>query len=126
VFYKIERPYVRFEGTGGWVEIEYPDKLSASSPDILNTPLGANEKSFRVDLSDKDDFLMAIKENRPSLEPLETAHRTISICQLGLIAVKIGAKLQWDPEKEDFTGDNAASAMLDIPVREKYFKWQQL
>jgi hypothetical protein len=123
VFYKIERPYVRFEGTGGWVEIEYPDKLSASSPDILNTPLGANEKSFRVDLSDKDDFLMAIKENRPSLEPLETAHRTISICQLGLIAVKIGAKLQWDPEKEDFIGDNAASAMLDIPVREKYFRW---
>jgi hypothetical protein len=27
VFYKIERPYVRFEGTSGWVEIEYPDKL---------------------------------------------------------------------------------------------------
>jgi hypothetical protein len=73
-----------------------------------------------VDLSDKDDFLTAIKENRPSLEPLETAHRTISICQLGLIAVKIGAKLQWDPEKEDFIGDNAVSAMLDIPVREKY------
>ncbi|MDR0864292.1 MAG: Gfo/Idh/MocA family oxidoreductase [Candidatus Symbiothrix sp.] len=123
VFFKIERPYVRFEGDNGWVEIEYPDKLSASSPEILNTPLGANEKSFRVDLSDKDDFLTAIKENRPSLEPLETAHRTTSICQLGLIAVKIGAKLTWDPEKEDFIGDNAASALLDRPIREKYFKF---
>jgi hypothetical protein len=123
VFFKIERPYVRFEGTNGWVEIEYPDKLSASSPDILNTPLGANEKSFRVDASDKDDFLMAVKEKRPSLEPLETAHRTISMCQLGLIAVKTGSKLNWNPEKEDFTGDNAASALLDIPVREKYTKF---
>ncbi|KAA6345292.1 hypothetical protein EZS27_007145 [termite gut metagenome] len=60
VFFKIERPYVCFEGTNGWMEIEYPDKLSASSPEILNTPLGINEKSFRVDLSDKDDFLTAI------------------------------------------------------------------
>jgi hypothetical protein len=123
VFFKIERPYVRFEGTNGWVEIEYPDKLSASSPEILNAPLGANEKSFKVDLNDKDDFLVAIKENRPSLEPLETAHRTISMCQLGLISVKIGSKLKWNPETEDFIGDNAASALLDIPVREKYFKF---
>ena len=123
VFFKIERPYVRFEGDSGWVEIEYPDKLSASSPEILNTPLGSNEKSFKTELSDKDDFLLAIKENRPSLEPLETAHRTISMCQLGLIAVKTGSKLKWDTVKEDFIGDNAASAMLDIPIREKYFKF---
>jgi len=123
VFYKIERPYVRFEGANGWVEIEYPNKLSASSPEIINTPLGKNETSFKVELEDKDDFLMAIKENRPSLEPLETAHRTISICQLGLIAVKTGSKLTWDPVKEDFIGDNAASAMLNIPIREKYFKF---
>jgi len=123
VFFKIERPYVRFEGSGGWVEIEYPNKLSASSAEILSTPLGSNEKSFKVELDDKDDFLLAIKENRASIEPLETAHRTISVCQLGLIAVKIGAKLFWDPVKEDFIGDNAASALLNIPVREKYFKF---
>ena len=123
VFFKIERPYLRFEGDNGWVEIEYPDKLSASSSEILNTPLGHDEKSFKVELDDKDDFLLAIKENRPSLEPLETAHRTISMCQLGLIAIKIGSKLSWDPVKEDFIDDNAASAMLNIPVREKYFKF---
>jgi len=61
--------------------------------------------------------------NRSSLEPLETAHRTISMCQLGLIAIKIGSKLTWDPVKEDFIGDTAASAMLNIPIREKYFKF---
>ena len=123
VFFKIERPYVRFIGTNGWIEVEYPDKLSASSSEILDTPLGSNEKSFKVELNDKDDFFLAIKENRASLEPLETAHRTISMCQLGLIAIKTGSKLTWDPAKEDFIGDNAASAMLNIPIREKYFKF---
>lgn len=73
--------------------------------------------------SDKDDFLLAIKENRRSLEPLETAHRTISMCQLGLIAIKTGAKLKWDPDTEQILNDNAAAAMLDLPIREKYFKF---
>lgn len=123
MFFKIERPYVRFEGTEGWVEIEYPDKLTASSDAILNSEVGANEMRIRDLLSDKEDFLNAIKTGKPSLEPLETAHRTISMCQLGLIAVKIGSKLHWDPVKEDFIGDNAASAMLDRPIREKYFKF---
>jgi len=124
VFYKIERPYVRFEGTGGWVEVEYPDKITASSQEMIDTPPGKGEVSYSNLLTDKEDFLTAIREGRESIEPLETAHRTISMCQLGLIAIKTGSKLTWNPETEEIIGDNAASAMLDIPVREKYFKWQ--
>jgi len=123
LLFKIERPYVRFEGTEGWVEVEYPDKLTASSQAILDSKIGPNELQIRDLPSDKDDFLLAIKANKPSLEPLETAHRTISMCQLGLISVKTGAKLTWDPEKEEIIGDNAATALLDIPIREKYFKF---
>lgn len=120
MFYKIERPYVRFEGTDGWVEIEYPNKLSASSQSILDSKIGSNELQFRSLPSDKEDFLLAIKANKPSLEPLETAHRTISICQLGLISVQTGSKIKWDPNAEEIIGDNAASALLNRPIREKY------
>lgn len=124
VYFKIERPFVRFEGTDGWIEVEYPDKLTASSQTILDSEIGSNELQFRDLPNDKDDFLLAIKANKPSLEPLETAHRTISMCQLGLIAVKTGAKLNWNPETEEFIGDNAATALLDIPIREKYFRFE--
>lgn len=123
LFFRIERPYVRFEGTGGWVEVEYPDKLTASSQAILDTETGATGMPFRDLLSDKEDFLSAIKTGKPSLEPLETAHRTISMCQLGLISIKTGAKINWNPDKEEITGDNAASVLLNIPIREKYFKF---
>ena len=124
VYFKIERPYVRFEGTDGWVEVEYPDKLTASSQAILDSEIGPNELQLRDLPNDKDDFLLSIKANKSSLEPLETAHRTISMCQLGLIAVKTGAKLNWNPETEEFIGDNAATALLDIPIREKYFRFE--
>jgi predicted dehydrogenase len=123
VFFKIERPYVRFEGTEGWIEVEYPDKLTASSQAILDSKIGPNELQIHDLESDKEDFLLAIKAGKPSLEPLETAHRTISICQLGLISIKTGSKLNWNPEKEEIIGDNAATALMDIPIREKYFKF---
>lgn len=123
LFYKIERPYVRFEGSDGWIEIEYTDKLTASSQAILDSEIGSNEMQIRNLPSDKEDFLLAIKANKPTLEPLETAHRTISMCQLGLIAIKIGSKLTWNPETEEIIGDNAATALLNIPIREKYFKF---
>jgi hypothetical protein len=123
LFFKIERPYVRFEGTEGWVEVEYKDKLTASSPDILNAEIKPEALLFKDVLSDKEDFLKAIKDNKPSLEPLETAHRTISMCQLGLMSIHTGARLQWDPDKEEIIGDNAASALIDLPIREKYFKF---
>ncbi len=123
LFYKIERPYVRFEGTEGWIEIEYPDKLTASSQAILDSKIGENELKIENLPSDKEDFCMSVKAGKQSLEPLETAHRTISMCQLGLISMKLETKVNWDHKKEEIIGDNAASAMLNIPIREKYFKF---
>jgi hypothetical protein len=123
VFFKIERPYVRFEGTEGWIEVEYSDKLTASSQSILDSVIGPEEVAFKDILSDKEDFLQAIKNNRQTIEPLETAHRTISMCQLGLIAIKTGSPFTWNPETEEIAGNNAASALLNIPIREKYFKF---
>lgn len=121
--YRIERPFVRFEGTEGWVEIEYPDKLTASSQSILDSKIGKNEMSLKDLPTDKEDFLQSIKAGKPSLEPLETAHRTISMCQLGLMSIKTGAKLEWNPKTEELVDNNAAEALMNVPIREKYFKF---
>ncbi len=123
VLFRIEKPYVRFEGTEGWIEVEYPDKLTASSQKLLDHEPGAENISFSNLMSDKEDFLQAIINGKQSFEPLETAHRTISMCQLGLIAIRTGSRLTWNPETEEIDGDNAASAMLNVPIREKYFRF---
>ena len=123
VLFRIEKPYVRFEGNEGWIEVEYPDKLSTSSPELVGREPADGEISFGNLLTDKEDFLAAVRNGKQSLEPLETAHRTISMCQLGLIAIKTGSRLTWNPEKEEIEGDNAASAMLNVPIREKYFRF---
>ncbi len=108
---------IRFEGTDGWVSVQYPDKVEASRPEILQEPLGAGELDLRGTLSDKEDFLHAIKASGQTLEPVEVGHRTVSLCQIGLIAIQCGRKLRWDPEKEVFADDTGANGMLDRPVR---------
>ena len=59
-----------------------------------------------------------MKNKTESLEPVEVGHRTVSVCQLGLIAINLGYKLTWDPDRERFVNDNAANAMLAVPERD--------
>lgn len=114
--YSIDRPFIRFEGTEGWVETRYPSGMSASDPGILERPVPRGGISYADTLSDKADFIAAIKNGTETLEPVEVGHRTASLCQMGLIAVKLGYPLTWDPDAEKFT-DNAANAMLSVPAR---------
>lgn len=54
------------------------------------------------------------------MEPLEVGHNVYRLTNMGMIAAKLGRKLQWDNENNDFVNDNAASSMLYRSVREKY------
>ena len=52
---------------------------------------------------------------------LEVAHRSITICHLGNIAMRLGReKLKWDPEKEQILDDAEAARMLSRPYREPW------
>ena len=88
--------------------------------EILDARIEPGEVSFAGTLSDKEDFLQAIKQSRETLEPVEVGHRTVSLCQIGLIAIKLGRALRWDPAAERFLDDNAANAMLTRPVRDPW------
>lgn len=113
-----DAPYIRFEGEEGWIRVDYPATLSAEPASVLDSVIGPGELRLADQLEDKADFVGAIREGRPTLEPVEVGHRTVSICQIGLIAMQVGGTLRWDPERERFQGDNAANARLARPQRD--------
>ena len=47
----------------------------------------------------------------PICEP-EIGHRSVSVCHLGTIAIRLGRPLSWDPAKEELVGDADASRLL--------------
>ncbi len=118
--YLIDKPYVRIEGTEGWLQADYGKQLTASSQEILDSPLEPGEVTFAGTREDKADFIHAIKHGGETLEPVDVGHRTVSLCQIGLISIQVGRPLKWDPNAERFSDDNAANAMLTRPVREPW------
>lgn len=113
---------VKWIGSGGWIQVTYGNTIEASDPAILATPLKAGEEDLSGTLSDKEDWLRAIKTGKESLNPFEVGHRTNTIAQIGLIAVITGKELAWDPVAEQFTNDDEANSMLDRPVRGDWLK----
>ncbi len=114
LIYKTEKPYVRFEGSEGWIYAEYPNILQAGPESILKSKIGPDEVHFPLK-SEKRDFIDAIKTRGQTLEDAEVGHRTTSLCHLGHIAVQVGRKLKWDPDAERFIGDDAANKLLSLP-----------
>jgi predicted dehydrogenase len=111
---------VTFEGTRGTIYVDR-GKLTASPKTILDSKIGPNE----IHLYKSDDhfrnFIDGVISRGPTAAPAEVAHRSITICHLGNIAMRLGRKtLRWDPRSEQIIGDDEASKMLSRPYREPW------
>lgn len=63
------------------------------------------------------NWLQCIKTRTAPNAPLESGHRTATICHLANIARELGRALTWDPQAEQFVNDNEANALLERPRR---------
>jgi len=112
--YHTGQPYFKIEGTDGWVWADFR-KIEAQPAALLAWKPGASD--FQVqNKSDKQDFIDCVKSRQETLEPAEVGHRVTALCHLGHIAIQVGGKLRWDPEKERFIGSDAANAQIDKPI----------
>ncbi len=110
-----KKPYIRFEGSEGWIQADYgPDKLTAEPESVLTAELGPDAVRFPLK-NEKRDFIDCVKTRGQTMEDAEVGHRATSLCQLGYIAVQTGEKLQWDPAPERFLNSDAATRLLTRP-----------
>jgi hypothetical protein len=66
------------------------------------------------------NFIDCVKSRKAPICPAEVGHRSASLCHLGVIAIRLGRKLNWDPAKEQFIGDAEASTYISRPMRKPY------
>jgi predicted dehydrogenase len=110
---------VKFEGTDGWIWVTR-GKIEASDPEILVAPL----PSDAVRLSESNDhmgnFFDSIKSRKPPICEAEIGHRSATVCHLGVISLRLGRKLQWNPQTERFTGYDEANRWLARELRKPW------
>ena len=117
-----QTPGIEFQGETGWIRAMYRGEVTASDANILRDDKENRDIDLSGTLTDKEDFLHAIRTGSETLEPVEVGHRTVSMCQIGLITIQLGRKLEWDPARERFVNDEEANARLDRPVRGDWLK----
>jgi len=107
---------ILFWGSEGWVLV-CREFLDAEPKSLLTATIGPNEIHLPQSDNHRRNFLECVKTRQKTICPVETAVRSDTICHLDDIAIRLGRKLQWDPEKEQFINDDQANRMLTRPMR---------
>jgi hypothetical protein len=91
--------------------------LSANPASLRKERIGPEEVHLYESDNHKRNFVDCVRNRREVIAPAGVGHRSMSIGQLGLIAAKVRHKLRWDPENEQFIGDDKANRYLSRPMR---------
>jgi predicted dehydrogenase len=104
-----QRNGIKFIGSEGWIWVNR-DEITASDKQLLTAPLPDNAVKLEVSNNHMGNFFDCVRSRKDPIASVEGGHRSASIGHLIIIALKTGRKLQWNPDKEIFTGDGAAEA----------------
>ena len=108
-----------FFGRDGWLRLGSKG-IEASDPSLLTSRIGPDEIQLPVSEDHYRNFLDSVKSRRDPIEPVETGHRTATVCHLGNIAMRLHRKIRWDPRREEVVGDTEAASLLRRPRRAPY------
>ncbi len=109
---------VRFNGDEGkWISVDRGG-IRASDARLLTDPLPRGATRLYASPGHVKNFLDCVKSRAVTICPAEVGHRSVTVCHLGVISLRLGGKkLTWDPVKERIVGDAAAERMLSRPIR---------
>jgi len=138
---EIDAPQQHYDAVGSWRRITYTYDdgcqiiLDGENRDrdaaYIEGPLGKIYKGFISDIPNLQElvkdlpdpepqitrFTESVKTRRPFALNEQNGHRSCTIVNMGVVALRLGRNLKFDPVKQLFTGDEAANALIDQPMR---------
>ncbi len=108
---------VTFEGEKGSIYVNR-GHLESNPGEIIESKIGENEIRLYKSSDHFRNFIDCVQSRKETIAPAEVAHRSITICHLGNIAMRLHrGSIKWDPKKEQIIGDAEANSMLSRPHR---------
>jgi len=103
---------------GKWIFVTR-GRIEASDKKLLDEPLP--DQSVKLYHSDNhmQNFLDGVRTRKPCICTAEVGFHSVSVCHIGVIAMRTGKKLKWDPVKQVFD-DALANTMLSRPMRKPW------
>ncbi|MBI3839517.1 MAG: Gfo/Idh/MocA family oxidoreductase [Planctomycetia bacterium] len=114
---------VTFEGEKGTFFVSRGALTGKPVDDLKDRPLpeGAIERLYGgKPTSHMANFFQAVKARKQPISDVFTHHRSITTCHLANIAIRLGRKINWDPQAEQVVGDSEAQSWQSRPQRKGY------
>ena len=105
-----------FEGSEGTVYVDRSE-IRSDPASLLDEVIGDDEIQLVKSRDHYRNFLECVRSREKPICDAEVGHRSSTVCNLGNIAMLLGRKLQWDPEKERFLNDDEANKMVAREMR---------
>ncbi|MCJ7778323.1 MAG: Gfo/Idh/MocA family oxidoreductase, partial [Sedimentisphaerales bacterium] len=113
---KQNREGIRFEGTQGWIDVNR-GRIDAEPKTLLTSTIKPDEIHLYKSNNHKGNLFECIKSRAETIAPVEVAHRSCTMCLLGDIAMQLGQKLKWDPQRERIVDNDTANRLLSRSMR---------
>ena len=140
---EIDAPQQHPDAVGTWRKIEYTyadgckiilDGEGNVDVPYIEGPKGKLYPGFKSDIPDLEkklaafpdpepqvtDFIQAVKNRQKFALNEQNGYHSCTIVNMGLVALKLGRSLKFDPEKQEFIGDEGANRLLFPPLREPW------
>ncbi|HEV3256031.1 MAG TPA: Gfo/Idh/MocA family oxidoreductase [Gemmataceae bacterium] len=108
---------IKFAGEDDkWIFVDR-GHIKASDAKLLKEPLPKEHIKLYVSNDHMGNFLDCLRSRKQPICDVEIGHRSVTVCHIGVISMRTGKKLRWDPAKEHFTGDDTANRWLRREMR---------
>ncbi|MFO7574959.1 MAG: Gfo/Idh/MocA family oxidoreductase [Bacteroidales bacterium] len=138
---EIDAPQQHYDAVGSWRRITYTYAdgcriiLDGENRDrdaaYVDGPGGKIFRGFRSDIKDFDKMIQTLPEPDPQVTFFtesvrtrsqfalneENGHRSCTLVNMGIVALRLGRNLMFDPVNQLFVNDEAANRMTDQPMR---------
>jgi len=89
--------------------------------ELKQNPLPASAVKLYESNNHMGNFFECARSRKPPVSTVDVAHRVITACHLGNIAIHLKRKIAWDPVKQEIVGDEQAHRMMSRPQRFPYY-----
>ena len=137
----VDAPQQHYDAAGSWRRIEYTYAdgcriiLDGENRDTeaayIEGPYGKIYRGFRTDIANLPGLLETLPDPEPQIEIFSDSvrsrkkfalneingHRSCTLINLGVIALRLGRTLHYDPAAQRFRDDEAANSLIRQPMR---------
>jgi predicted dehydrogenase len=111
---------IHFEGEDGkWIFVSR-GKIRASDETLLKEPLSKDAVRLYVSTDHMGNWKECLRSRKRPICDVDIGHHSITVCHIGVIALRSGKKLKWDPLKMEFIGDSEANTWLSRKMRDPW------